>query len=101
MVMRGKAMKKKNANVLEDQVEVEEKGDIKGYALQFGCYSSEASAQGAMGNVGVEGLEIISQENMYKIIGDIYETKDEARKALETVPEGVNAFVTTVYEEKE
>ena len=83
--------------VIEDEADVEEKGDIEGYALQFGCYSEEASAEKAMTDTGMDGLQVISQDSMYKIIGDIYETKEEARDALEEVPEDVSAFVTTVY----
>ena len=44
-----------------------------------------------------DGLQVIIQDSMYKIIGDIYETKEEARDALEEVPEDVSSFVTTVY----
>ena len=88
---------KRESGVIEDEADVEEKGDIEGYALQFGCYSEEASAEKAMADTGMDGLQVISQDSMYKIIGDIYETKEEARNALEEVPEDVSAFVTTVY----
>lgn len=81
-----------------DEAEVEETEDISGYALQFGCYSGKASAELAMPSIGVEGLEVIEQDDLYKIIGEIYKTKKEAKKALEDLPETVNAFVTPIYE---
>lgn len=85
-------------DVLEDEVSVKEKGSISGYALQFGCYSSKAAAETAMTGTGINGLQIIEQEDMYKIIGEIYKTKAEAKAALEELPDTVNSFVTAVYE---
>ena len=41
---------------------------------------------------------MIEQEDLYKIIGEIYDKKDEARSALGDLPEGTSAFVTTIYE---
>lgn len=81
-----------------DEAEVEDAGDVSGYALQFGCYSGEASAELAMPSIGVEGLKVIEQDDLYKIIGEIYKTKDEAKKALDDLPDTVNAFVTPIYE---
>lgn len=89
---------KKKPNVLEDEVEVKEKGDISGYALQFGCYSSKAAAEATVPSLGVSGLQVIEQSNMYKIIGEVYKTKDEAKAALGELPDTVKSFVTTVYE---
>lgn len=81
-----------------DEADVEETGDISGYALQFGCYSGKTSAELAMPSIGVENLEIIEQDDLYKIVGEVYKTKNEAKKALEDLPETVNAFVTPIYE---
>lgn len=88
----------KKTDVLEDEAEVKEKGNISGYALQFGCYSSKAAAEAAMPAVGISGLQVIEQSNMYKIIGEVYKTKDEAKAALGELPDTVKSFVTTVYE---
>lgn len=89
---------KQKTDVLEDEAEVKEKGNISGYALQFGCYSSKAAAEAAMPAVGISGLQVIEQSNMYKIIGEVYKTKDEAKAALGELPDTVKSFVTTVYE---
>ena len=35
--------------------------------------------------------------NMYKITGQVYKTKDEAKEALKKLPDGVAAFVTEIY----
>lgn len=88
----------KKTDVLEDEAEVKEKGNISGYALQFGCYSSKAAAEAAMPAVGISGLQVIEQSNMYKIVGEVYKTKDEAKAALGELPDTVKSFVTTVYE---
>lgn len=84
--------------VIEDRVETENSEKIRGYALQFGCYSDNASASSALSSIGIEGLTVIEQDSMYKIVGEIYAKKDEARAALEKLPEDTNAFVTTLYE---
>lgn len=89
---------KQKTDVLEDEAKVKEKGNISGYALQFGCYSSKAAAEAAMPAVGISGLQVIEQSNMYKIIGEVYKTKDEAKAALGELPDTVKSFVTTVYE---
>ncbi|MDO4545232.1 MAG: SPOR domain-containing protein [Bacillota bacterium] len=87
------------ADVVEDDVKVEETGKVTGYALQFGCYSSQEAAEKAMSSLGVTGLRVLKQNKMYKIVGDAYDTKKEARSALEELPETANAFVTTLYEQ--
>ena len=56
---------------MEDGAAVEQKGDIKGYALQFGCYSSRAAAETAAGELGESGTEVTEQNDMYKILGKI------------------------------
>ena len=48
-------------------------------------------------NIDVQGLQIIDDNNMHKIIGEIYSDKEKAKKALAEVPEGIDAFVTAVY----
>lgn len=83
------------AGVVEDDVKVEET-QVAGYAVQFGCYSGKAAAESAMSSLGISGLQIIEQNKMYKIIGEIFDSKDKAKEALKSA--GVDkAFVTTVY----
>ena len=86
------------SKIVEDDVDIKETGKIKGYALQFGCYSTESAAEAVMPTLGVENLQIIDQNDMYKIIGEIYKSKEEARKALAALPESAGAFVTTIYD---
>ena len=92
------ADKQKSAAVVEDQADVKEKGDIRGYALQYGCYSSQKAAETAKKSLTAEGLQIIEQDGMFKITGKIYETKEEAKGALQKLEEDPGAFVTTIYE---
>lgn len=75
-----------------------EEGKIAGYALQFGCYSGQAAAESIIPSIGVEGLQVIKQEDMYKIVGEVYKTKDEAKNALADLPPITKAFVTPIYE---
>lgn len=83
--------------VVEDDVTVKETGEIAGYALQFGCYSSKSAAETVMPTLGMSNLQIIEQNDMYKIVGETYKTKAEAKKALQELPETANAFVATIY----
>ena len=86
------------ATLIEDEVDVEDAEEISGYALQFGSYSDKASAEKVMDSIDVNGLQIIEQDNLYKIIGVIYKSKAEAKTALEDLPEGTAAFVTEIYQ---
>lgn len=92
-----KASEATDRNVVEDGAAVEQKGDIKGYALQFGCYSSRAAAETAAGELGESGTEVTEQNDMYKILGKIYDNKEDARKALDGLDDPSKAFVTPVY----
>lgn len=85
-------------NVVEDDVDVKETGKVAGYALQFGCYSSQSAAETVLPTLGVENLQIIEQDGMYKIVGETYKTKASARDALQKLPETAHAFVTTLYQ---
>lgn len=83
--------------IVEDNVDVENTKEIAGYAVQFGCFSSRNAAETVMSSIDVQGLQVIENDEMYKIIGEIYSKKDNAKKALEEVPDDVDAFVTAVY----
>lgn len=85
-------------NIIEDEINVKEDGEVSGYALQFGCYSNKAAAEKAMSSIKTEGLHVMEQKGMYKIIGDIFDTKEKAKEALDKLPETEKAFVTTIYE---
>lgn len=85
-------------NIVEDDVNVKETGKVAGYALQFGCYSSQSAAESVLPTLGVENLQVIEQNDMYKIVGQTYQTKAAAKEALQKLPETAHAFVTTLYE---
>ncbi len=90
---------KSDTSVVEDEAEVKETGEIEGYALQFGCYHDEKAANKVMTELGITDLHILKQDNMFKIIGTVYKTKDEAEKALAQLPDTAEAFVTAIYKE--
>jgi len=87
----------KTGSVLEDEADVEKSADVKGYALQFGCYSDKAAAENVLSALGITGLQVMKQDNMYKITGTVYKTKEEAKAALKELPDNTEAFVTEIY----
>lgn len=89
---------KSKKKVVEDQVNVGNSGKIKGYALQFGSYSTESAAEKAMSSLEVTGLQIIENNSMYKVIGKIYSSKEQARTELAGLPDGTKAFAAAIYE---
>lgn len=89
---------KSEKKVVEDQVSVENVGKVKGYALQFGSYSTKSAAEKAMASLGITGLQIVEDNSLYKVIGKIYSSKDQARKELAGLPAGTKAFAAAIYE---
>lgn len=81
--------------VLEDQAEVKQ---TAGYALQFGSYSTRAAAKKSLKQLNSSGIEakIVQKDGAYKIIGKLFDTKEEAKAHLSSLDESVGAFVTTV-----
>ena len=61
----------------------------KGYALQFGAFSTEDAAQDHADNLKSSGItaEIIQDDDIYKVIGPILSTKEKALEALASLPE--------------
>ena len=61
----------------------------KGYALQFGAFSTEDAAQDLSDNLKSSGItsEIIQDDDIYKVIGPILSTKEKALEALASLPE--------------
>lgn len=89
---------KETSKVVEDGVKVKNAGKVRGYAVQLGCYSDQASAEKARKDTNLEDLQVVEQSGMYKVIGRICKTKEDARSALAGLPEGTKGFVTEVYE---
>lgn len=83
------------SKVVEDKVDVKQ---TAGYALQFGSYSSKAAAEKSRKQLKNSGInaKIVQKDGAFKVIGELYNTKDKARAALAKMDESVGAFVTTV-----
>lgn len=81
--------------VLEDQAEVKQ---AAGYALQFGSYSTKAAAKKSLKQLKSSGIEakIVEKDGAYKIIGKLFDTKEEAKAHLNGLDESAGAFVTTI-----
>ena len=84
-------------DIVADDAKVAETGEVAGYALQFGCYSGKAAAEAAMKEIDASGLQVLEQNNMYKIIGRTYDTREKAAAALKELPDAATAFVTAIY----
>lgn len=81
--------------VLEDKAEVKQ---AAGYALQFGSYSTKAAAQKSLKQLKTSGIKakIVEKDGAYKIIGKLFDTKEQAAKHLNDLDESIGAFITTV-----
>jgi len=59
----------------------------KGYALQFGVYSTKEAANQMVSSLKEKGIEskIIMEDDLYKVISPIIKTKDKALDQLEDI----------------
>ena len=59
----------------------------EGYALQFGVFSSEASAGELADQLKAKGIdtEIVEDDGKYKVISPVLKTKDEALEQLDQI----------------
>lgn len=81
--------------VLEDKAEVKQ---AAGYALQFGSYSTKSAAQKSLKQLKSSGIKakIVEKDGAYKIIGKLFDTKEQAAAHLNGLDESIGAFITTV-----
>lgn len=84
-----------NRTVLEDQVEHR---NADGFALQYGSFSVRKGAQQCADELRADGIEteIIEKDGSFKVIGRIFETKEEARKHKEQTGTGDEVFITEI-----
>ena len=61
----------------------------RGYALQFGAFSSEDAARELADNLKSMGItvEVVEDDDIYKVIGPVLSTKEKALEALASLPE--------------
>lgn len=83
------------SNVVEDEADVEKE---KGYALQFGSYSTKEAAKKGVKDLKASGIKakIVKKDGTYKVIGQLFKTKSKAKKELKKMDKSVGAFVTTI-----
>lgn len=74
-----------------------------GYCIQYGCFSSETAAQSLISELQALGLtaRMVKQDDKYKVVGQIFETREEAAEAQRAVleygaPEYKDVFITYV-----
>lgn len=85
-----------------EQVE-ESTGLTSGYCIQYGCFSSESAAANLIEELKASGLtaRMVKQDDKYKVVGQIFSTKEEAAEAQKAVleygdPEYRDVFITNV-----
>ena len=87
--------KDSETTVVEDQVDVE---TDSGFALQYGSFSSKEGAQECLDDLTASGIEaeIIEKDGMYKVIGQLFDTKAEAETFKEQNPQDEEVFITEI-----
>ena len=67
--------------------EAEAEAPESGYALQFGVFSTKEAAEKLAGELVAKGIEadVIEDEEMFKVISPLIETKDEALSQLDGI----------------
>ena len=67
--------------------EAEAEAPEGGYALQFGVFSTKEAAEKLAGELVAKGIEadVIEDEEMFKVISPLIETKDEALSQLDGI----------------
>ena len=88
--------KEEKENVIEDQIETET--ESSGYALQYGSFSTKTAAEATVAELKRSGIEteIIEKDGAYKVIGNLFETEEEARTELEQQEGLVDVFLTQI-----
>lgn len=92
---KDKEEKQKNEiTVVEDKVDVEKEG----FALQYGSFSTRNGAEECADDLKASGIdtEIIEADGMYKVIGNIFDTKSEAETYKEENPWEEGVFITEI-----
>ena len=89
------SVKDKENQVVQDEINVQVES---GFALQYGSFSSREGAQECADQLKKDGIEaqIIEKDNSFKVIGQIFDTKDEARNHKENVSESEDVFITEI-----
>ena len=90
----------KDAEEAETKQTVKEAESEKGYALQFGVFSTKDSAQKLSDALESKGIKtkIVEADNVFKVISPVLKDKEEALKALSESKEKEveDVFITSV-----
>lgn len=93
--------KQENDKKTETETIIEDKAGSTtetGFALQYGSFSSEQGAGECVDDLKKSGInaEIVEKDGMYKVVGDLFETKEEARSHLEESNQQDGVFITEI-----
>lgn len=84
-----------SAPVVEDKVDVKQ---ASGYAIQFGSYTTKAAAEKNAAQLKSSGIKakVIEKDGAFKVIGKLFDTKNQAKAALAELDADAGAFVAEI-----
>lgn len=87
--------KEDNVKVVQDKLDVKSE---QGYALQYGSFSEKKGAEKFAAELTSKGLnaEIINKDDGYKVIGEIFDTYEEAEKSKLQSSLKEDVFITEI-----
>ena len=85
----------KEKEVVQDQLTVKSEN---GYALQYGSFSSMAGAEECVNDLAESDIsaEIVKKDNSYKVIGEVFATREEAEESKKKLSENKEVFITEI-----
>ena len=88
-------VKDKEKQIVQDQIDVQQES---GFALQYGSFSNLQGAQECAEDLKKDGIDtrIIEKDGAYKVIGELFDTKEEVRKQKELAPVTGEVFITEI-----
>ena len=93
--MENNEEKEDNVKVVQDKLDVKSE---QGYALQYGSFSEKKGAEKFAAELTSKGLnaEIINKDDGYKVIGEIFDTYEEAEKSKLQSSLKEDVFITEI-----
>ena len=74
--------------------------DLKGYSVQFGSFTTKASAEELEKELKTYGIvsQILEKDGMFKVVGQLFDTKEAAKEAMVSIDRNIysDVFVTKI-----
>ena len=87
--------KETEKTIIEDKAAAEEES---GFAMQYGSFSAKEGAEELAAELKASGIqaEIVEKDGMYKVISQLFDTKEEARTYMEKSSQDTDVFITEI-----